>query len=131
MLRELSSTKLRHMAQACAKQIRDFTFTPANYPQGDFEKANLPQSDLAAFAQALVAYARAQAQGGVSISLHRAITFKGHLDQNTSGHLENLLMLEMAASGIHATRVCVTREYIGSLGEYADITLVGVDIGSR
>lgn len=127
MLRELTSTKLRHMAQACAQQVRDFTFTAKNYPHGDFEQAHLPQSDAAAFAQALVSYAREKAEGSVSVSLHRSIAFKGHLDQATAGHLENLLTLEMAAAGIHAVRVTVTRQFLSSIGEYAEIALVGVD----
>lgn len=129
MLRDLSANKLRHLAQACASQLEPVTFTAANAPHHDFEKAHLPQSDMLKFAQDLVAYARERLGANVSLAFSRVIA----VEQKTysaleagAAHLENILALELATCGIYAVRVQVVPEFDRGLFGMAHITLNGV-----
>ncbi len=128
MLRDLSSNKLRHLANACAQHAHGLTFLPNNGPHGAFEREHLPMSDSAAFVTALVAHAKAEMRGAVSLSYHRDIVVRGNVEPGTLGHLENAFVLELAAAGIHAVRVSVQRGFCGSIGEYLAIQLVGVEL---
>lgn len=126
MLRDLSSNKLRHLASACAQQVQGITFTADNGPHGAFELAHLPMSDTTQFVQALVAHARSQLGSSISLSFARAVAFKGSLEPEMLGHLENAFALELAAADIHAVRVSVERTFCSSIGELCDVRLVGV-----